>query len=198
MTARLPAISFDFGNDLWDGWIMKSILPFLGLCAAILQFTAGAADKPALDPNLEPFRPFLGKTWRGEFKNSTPEKPVIDVVRWERVLNGKAVRAVHSVNDGAYGGESIIRWDNASKKIAYHYFTTAGFMTMGTLTVETNRFTAVEQVVGSSDVTEVRSVTELRADGSMLSTAEYRKDGKVTGSREVLYKEAPGAEVKFK
>ena len=70
-----------------------------------------AADSPSLDPNLEPLRPFLGKTWKGEFKNSTPDKPVVDVMQWERALNGKAVRVLHSINDGEYGGESFIVWD---------------------------------------------------------------------------------------
>ena len=57
-------------------------------CAASLA----AADQPSLHPRLEPLRPFLEKTWTGAFKNSTPEKPVVDVMRWERALNGKAVR----------------------------------------------------------------------------------------------------------
>ena len=94
-----------------------------------------AAETGSLIEALEPFRPFLCKTWRGPFKDSKPDKPIIDVARWERALNGKAVRVLHSVNDGSYGGESIVRWDSGSKQITYHYFTTAGFMTSGTMTV---------------------------------------------------------------
>ena len=59
-----------------------------------------AADKASLDEHLEPLRPFLGKTWKGHFQNSTPEKPLVDVSRWERALNGKAVRILHSINGG--------------------------------------------------------------------------------------------------
>ena len=29
---------------------------------------------------LEPFRPFLGKTFKGELAESTPEKPVVDIM----------------------------------------------------------------------------------------------------------------------
>ena len=43
-----------------------------------------------------------------------------------------------------------------------------------------------------------KPIYELRADGSMLNKAEYLKNGVVTGSREVLYKEAPDARVVFK
>ena len=166
--------------------------------ACVCCFATGAAETESLDANLEPLRPLLGKTWRGEFKNSKPEKPMFDVARWERALNGKAVRTLHSVNDGVYGGESIIRWDKDSQQLVYHYFTTAGFMTTGTMKIEGNRVIGLEKVSGTNGVTQVRSTTELRTDGTLLSKAEYFKDGKAAGGREVLYKEDPKAEVKFK
>jgi len=75
-----------------------------------------AAEPPPLDPHLEPLRPWLEKTWKGEFKNSTPEKPIVDVARWERALNGKAVRVLHSINDGVYGGESLVMWDEEKSR----------------------------------------------------------------------------------
>ena len=158
-----------------------------------------AAETQPLDEHLEVLRPYLGRTWRGEFKNSKPDKPTIDVARWERALNGKAVRVLHSVNNGSYGGESIIRWDRESKQVVYHYFTTAGFMTSGTMTVADGKLVGFEKVSGDANgVTEVRSTTELRPDGTMLTKAEYLKDGQSVGGRETLYKEDPKAEVKFK
>lgn len=60
------------------------------------------ADQPTLDPHLEPLRPLLDTTWKATFPNSTPEKPIVDVARWERALNGKAIRILHSINDGTY------------------------------------------------------------------------------------------------
>jgi len=174
-------------------------IPAITLIAIAVSVAVRAADTPSLDEHLEPFRSFLGKTWRGEFKNSKPEKPTIDVARWERALNGKAIRVLHSVNDGAYGGESIIRWDKDAKQLVYFYFTTAGFMTSGTMTVADGKVVAHEKVTGDANgVTEVRSTTELRPDGTMLTKAEYLKNGKPVSDREVLYKEDPKAEVKFR
>ena len=104
-------------------------LHFLLAFSCWLAATIGvASDRPSLEPQLEPLRPLLDKTWKGAFKNSTPEKPIVDVMRWERALNGKAVRVLHSVNEGAYGGETIFRWDDKNQVVTYHYFTTAGFM----------------------------------------------------------------------
>lgn len=158
-----------------------------------------AWETGVLSEQLEPFRAFIGKTWRGEFKNSTPDKPTVDVARWERALNGKAVRVLHSINDGFYGGESVIYWDKDKSQIRYHYFSTAGFYNVGVMTISNRTITATEQVFGNKNgATEVRSTYELRADGTMLNHSQYLKNGEPTGSREVLYKEDPKAEVKFK
>jgi hypothetical protein len=173
---------------------------------AVLLFVAcngfGAlwgADTPSLDPHLEPLRPWLGKTWRGEFKNSTPEKPVVDVATWERALNGKAVRVTHSINDGSYGGETLMIWDETKKTLKYHYFTTAGFTTEGTITVEGAVLVTLEKVSGAAGgVTEVRGRSEMKPDGTFLVKTEYLKEGAWVPARETLYKEAPGAVVKFR
>ena len=175
----------------------SAALPFALAAAFIVTARGGETGK--LEEALEPLRPFLGKTWRGEFKDSTPEKPMVDVARWERALNGKAVRVLHSVTDGVYGGESIIRWDAEQKSIVYHYFTTAGFTTTGTMTISGGILTSVEKVSGKSEVSEVRSTSELRPDGTMVSKAEYlNKAGKASGGREITYKEDAKAEVKWR
>lgn len=178
---------------------MNSLCHAFLIIAFGLAATASAAEGGGLSKELEPFRPFLGKTWRGEFKNSTPEKPVVDISRWERALNGQAIRVIHSVNDGAYGGESFIRWDREKSSLVFHYFTTAGFMTTGTATFSDGKFTSHETVTGSANgVTQVRATSELRVDGTLFVKAEYLKNGEWTLGREATYREDPKAEVKFK
>lgn len=169
------------------------------LVALIAVASTRAADTAPLAKELEPMRPFLGKTWRGEFKNSTPEKPVVDVSRWERALNGQAVRVRHSVNDGTYGGESFIRWDKEKSSFVFHYFTTVGFMTTGTATFSDGRFTSHEIVSGNANgITEVRATSEFRPDGTLFVKSEYLKNGQWTVGREITYREDPKAEVRFK
>lgn len=176
-----------FGNLLW--------LLSLGL----LLGKTGAATLDDLDPHLAPLRPWLGKTWKGHLKASTPDKPVVDIAHWARALNGKAVRIVHSVNDGAYGGESFIRWDETKKAVVYHYFTTAGFMTTGTMVFKDGRLLTHELVGGSAGkITEVRAVTEMKADGSFVVKSEHRQNKKWLPARETTYREEPGAQVRFK
>src|SRR5262245_54509777 len=78
------------------------------LTAAAMPRAAVAEEK--LAEQLKAFAPYVGKTWKGEFAGSKPEKPIFDVSRCERVLNGQGVRILHSVNDGQYGGETMIIW----------------------------------------------------------------------------------------
>ena len=47
----------------------------------LLSLTNRVNAQEELAAELSMFKPFLGKTWKGEFKNSTKEKPVIDVAR---------------------------------------------------------------------------------------------------------------------
>ena len=171
---------------------MKMLLAFLLVAAAAPLYAADTLAK-----EIEPLRSFIGKTWKGHFKDSTADKPRVDVAKWERALNGKGVRILHSVNDGSYGGESIIMWNKKNERLEYHYFTTAGFMTHGTMRVEGNKLITRETVTGG-EVTEVEATHELLPDGKMRVSARHFKDGKQTGGREMVYEEAPGAQVVFR
>jgi hypothetical protein len=174
---------------------MKPLILLLLFTAA----TAMAGETNSLAKQLEPLRPFLAKTWRGHFKNSTPEKPTIDVSRWERALNGQAVRVLHSINQGKYGGETIIMWNRKNERLEYDYFTTAGFITHGTLKIEDRKMITHEVVIGSEEgITEVEAVSELLADGKFHSKSRYLKKGEWVDGHEVTYEEAPEAQVVFK
>ena len=174
-----------------------------GCIAAMATFGATiaclGAEQPALDSHLEPLRPLLEKTWKGQFKNSTPEKPVIDIARWERALNGRAVRILHSINDGMYGGESLVLWDEKKQQVGYYYFTTAGFMTTGAMQLENGKLITHEVVTGSSEgITEVRGVTEILPDGSFHVKSEYLKNGNWVPGHDATYREDTSAKVVFR
>ena len=142
--------------------------------AVALAFALPVASPAAeLIPQLAPLRPLTGKTWRGEFPDSTPGKPVVDVSRYEVALNGQAVRNMHSINDGAYGGESLMIWDKEKQAIVYYYFTTGGFYTTGTLKEEDGAIVAHETVKGDAGgVSEVKAVFRVLPDGRLCLSDE--------------------------
>ncbi len=148
---------------------------------------------------LEPLQPFIGKTWKGHFKNSTPEKPTVDIMKWERTLNGQAVRILHSINQGDYGGETIITWNAKTERLEYYYFTTAGFMTHGHMSWEGGKIVTHEEVTGNQDgITEVKSTMEILPHARLHTKSRYLKKGEWVDGHEITYELAPGAEVVFK
>lgn len=88
------------------------------LTAMLLLVCSALFAQENLSEHLAPLKPFIGKTWVGTFNNSSDGKQTIDVSRWERALNGQAVRILHSINNGEYGGESILYWDKEKKSLA--------------------------------------------------------------------------------
>jgi hypothetical protein len=173
---------------------------FWAVCLAATLSAAGEVSvKPSLNSHLEPLRPLLGKTWKGEFVGSKPDQPTVDIARWERALNGQAVRLLHSINHGVYGGETLFIWDDKRQAVVYYYFTTASFMTTGTLEVKDGNLVTHEEVKGNAGgVTEVRSTSQILPNGKLHVKAEHLKAGHWTLGHEVTYEEDPSSEVVFK
>lgn len=165
--------------------------------AMLAAVPPGAAESGTLDPKLEPLRPWLGKTWKQQ--PNEPGAGKIDVARWERALNGKAVRILHSIDNGAYGGETIVMWDRKKEAVVYHYFTTGGFTTNGTMKFEDGKMITHEHVSGEAGgVSEVRGTGTLQEDGTFRMKTEYLKNGKWQPGRDAVYREDAAAEVVFK
>ena len=180
--------------------IMRHRTLLLATCVLLGSFLRGRADSPTqLAKELEPLKAFVGKTWKGHFKNSTPEKPVVDGSKWERAMNGQAIRVLHSVNKGDYGGETLIVWNAKTKRIEFFYFTTAGYFTQGTVSIKDGKLLTHEDVTGNENgVTAVEATTELLPNGKMHLKARYFKKGEWTEGHEVTYELAPGEDVVFK
>jgi hypothetical protein len=150
-----------------------------------------------LIPQLEPFRPYLNTTWKGEFVGTV--KPTYDIQQWERILNGTHIRIMHSLNEGEYGGETIIFWDKINETLAYYYFTTSGFFTQGTLKVEVGKFISREKVQGEANgISEVKNITEILDDGRMHSKAYFYQNGKWLNGHEIIYHKDNNAKLIFK
>lgn len=114
-------------------------------------------------------------------------------------MNGKAVRSLHSINNGEYGGETLFYWDEEKKQISYFYLTTAGFRTEGVITTQENSFSSLEDVKGSAGgITKVRGKATITGPGKMNVSSEYFKDGAWSPGRNTDYVEDPSAQVIFK
>lgn len=174
---------------------MKALCFFL-----VLFCCSSAATELVLHPELEIFRPFIDSHWEGDLTEPGKDKKMIDRSIWSRALNGQAIKTVHSINDGDYGGETMIFWDQKQQKIAYYYFTTAGFYTHGTMTYNatTKSIEALEKVENNKQgITQVRSSSVLD-DKVLKVSSEYLQNNKWVKGHSAVYKRVPNTEVKFR
>jgi len=152
-----------------------------------------------LTAHLKPFENYIGKTFKGKFANSTKENPTFDVSHWERILNGMAIRIMHSVNDGEYGGETIITWDAKKNSLVSTYFTTAGFTTNAVIHFEDNKLISIEDVTGNENgITKVKAIIEFLPNGDFHNSSKYLMNDIWVDGHKVYYKENPDAKVIFK
>ena len=176
---------------------MREIIPFLFLSTYLISQNTN--DSFPLSEHLKPFSSYVGKTFKGKFAHSTQEKPAYDISRWERALNGNAIRILHSVNNGEYGGESIIMWDSERESLASWYFTTAGFYPTSTFEFDGKRLISMEDVSGNQNgITKVKTIIQLLPDGKLKNRSKYFMNNVWVDGHEIYYQEAPDAKVVFK
>ena len=150
-----------------------------------------AADIAVYEP-MAPFAALAGRAWRGE--GTGPDgKPIVDFAYYEMILGGRAFQSTHKIENANYGGRTIFFFDEGAKKYIYHYFTTAGFHTIGEITPTETGFTAIEEVVGHAEFSEVRSemIIDRDASGAIMrvESSHVRKDGAVSAGDSITYRE---------
>tara|TARA_B100001059_G_scaffold53555_1_gene47858 strand:- start:106594 stop:107133 length:540 start_codon:yes stop_codon:yes gene_type:complete len=178
--------------------VMKILLL---LCSMLFTAAIGAAETGALHPKLEVFRPYLGQYWQGNLAEPGSTKAVIDRSHWFRALNGQAIKTVHSINHGEYGGESFIFWDEAKNSLAYYYFTTAGFYTYGTMQFnpQSGEITALENVENNQNgITQVKSHSKIMPDGTLEVRSTYLQNEQWVQGHSAVYQPVAPQEIIFK
>lgn len=161
---------------------------------------ASASETGQLHAKLEPFRPYLNQHWRGDLTQPGKTEKVIDRSLWSRALNGQAIKTVHSINDGEYGGESFIFWDEAKQSLAYYYFTTAGFYTHGTMefNVQSGEIVALENVENNQNgITQVKSFSRILPDGTLQTKSSYLQNGNWVDGHSATYQPVAAQPIRF-
>ncbi|MFD2166936.1 hypothetical protein ACFSJY_11795 [Thalassotalea euphylliae] len=153
------------------------IIPKIVITMALTVMSLKAyAEDLKLAKELAIFEQYLG-SWESEFDPKEGQPKMVDVSKWERALNGTTVRTLHSINDGMYGGESLIFFDKEKGKVVFYYFTTAGFYTQGWIEqIADNAFVAYEDVSGNKDgITQVKSTSTLTPNKITVETSYFKK-----------------------
>lgn len=172
-------------------------------CIRFLAFFFLVTSAPAtvaeevlpLHPKLERLRPFLGVTWRGDLRDPGTKNRRIDVVRYDRTLNGEVVRMLHSMNNGDLGGEMVIRFSDEKDAVEYHYFTSAGFYVQGIMTFRGGRMIAEDQ---DAEGRPVLRTERWRKGDALVSVTRMYREGEWTRGTEQIYEPAPDEKIRYR
>lgn len=103
---------------------MRSLSAF----AILLSLTATTPTRAELDPRFAPIAFLADHCWRANFSET-----MSDLQCFESLYGGKLIGNTHQVqgSDPLYQGQSIFSWDDANKRVRYHYFTSTGAVSEG-------------------------------------------------------------------
>ena len=164
---------------------MKQFLYFL-LPALIVS--AQTKSEPPLSDHLIEMKPFIGNTYKGDFINSTKENPMIDILSFERALNGNAVKVIHSVNNGEFGGETMVMWNPEKGRLQSWYFTSAGSLTMQNVQIKKDTFISIEDVSGNQNgITKVKTIIEVLHGDQIQKRTKYLMNNLWKDGSEIIY-----------
>lgn len=157
----------------------------------LVLIAPATAQTWAPDPALAALAPLVGETWQSTFESDG--QTVTDVSRFEWAMRGHALRNIHALGGGAYGGETLV-WAEGDS-LRFVYVTSGGFTTSGSGFIrDDGALVAEEAVVGNEDgIDRVRSVSFVDADGLLQTVAEYRQRGEWSPGRTATYVRTPDA-----
>jgi hypothetical protein len=162
---------------------MRTLLITLSIFVVSLSISAAEPIK-----ELSPLSPFIG-TWQTVGGSVDGSDDFEDISRWEWAFDGKIVKITHSVNQGAYYGESLIGWDAQKSEIVYRYVNNAGFFTDGVITPVSDARISVHEVVRGSTSGPTETLSEYWIDeaGLLKAWSKLKIDGKWTEQNDVSY-----------
>ena len=101
------------------------------------------------------------------------------------------------LNDGAYGGRTIVFYDEGAQAYVFHYFTTAGFHSTGTFELRDDGFDSIEHVAGHESVAEIRGRVTIGDGVFTAKNVTINKDGTTQESEPAIYREVSERPVLF-
>ena len=122
-----------------------------------------------------PLDRLVGTRWRGEPGESDKEhgQPA-DYSEWYKDLGGSVLVNRHVLEDGSYGGVTLVFRHRVTNALVFNYITSAGFRTSGSFTLnEDGTWSAEEDLEGLPHIDKVRSTGRINEDGTMSSVSEF-------------------------
>jgi hypothetical protein len=106
---------------------------------------------------------------------------------------------VHSVNDGEYGGETLIMWDDEKGSLMSWYFTTAGSLTISQAVIKGEQFISIEDVgANQNGITKVKTIIQLLHGQRLQKKTKYLMNNIWVDGNDMIYDEVKDKRPMFK
>lgn len=169
------------------------LFAIVALIMSVSATRAGDGADSAYAP-MAVFAELAGRSWRGEGTGPNGQ-PIVDIARYELILGGRALQSTHRLEGETYGGRTIYFYDEAADAYIFHYFTTAGFHTVGAIEPTQSGFKSVETIEGLPEIAEVHAQISIDGDRMRVESFHLNHEGDRSTGDTIVYAEIddPGA-----
>ena len=173
---------------------MKYGLIFFFISCFVL---ANSSEKNDLSYRLRGFEPFIGKYFKGSINNVSKLKSSSEVIYFQRILNGQAIRISHSINHGEFGGETIIAWNDSNNLLESIYFSTGGTIKKSIVEIKDHKVILLEDLINDNSIKKVKTTYKLLLNGNLEKEIKYYIDKTWRKSHVLIYKNDKNSKLIF-
>lgn len=153
---------------------MKTLFRNLLTTIFILAIVCIASNAQSLQERLNPLKPFLGRTWKGDLKAPNGELISVSVRNFESIADGKVIKIIKKSEGKSDWGEGCFYWNDIEKKIAYFFIEGAGVFQTGFVKVENNAITIEGTMTWPTQMNP-----QVKQSYEFKNTFEFTSDGKM-------------------
>jgi hypothetical protein len=154
---------------------MKSIAGGCAIALLILLVPVTSSSAGELEEHLQFLEPLIGKEWVGGYVGS--ESPDMQIVlRFEQVLDGRAVRYVREVEAADFSGLTQFYWNPGRAEVCFISLNNRGIVEEGVVKAENGRIVLHGKSHREDKTTEFKTTLEIDANGTLRDTF-LRVDG---------------------
>jgi hypothetical protein len=164
----------------------RQLLIIALLSAAMLPVASSGGQGQDLDPRLEFLAPLIGTDWVGHFVGSA-DSTLTHRVRWEAILDGRAVRRVKTVPQAGFATEGYYFWDWERGQVTFVSVSNRGQVTHGIVSTDEGRIVLRGVWRDGEGPHEFVLTLEVLADGRLRDRYENVIDGKRTPGHLIEY-----------
>jgi len=143
-----------------------------GGCAIALLILLGpvlSSSAAELDEHLEFLKPLIGKEWVGGFVGSESSDIQI-VLRFEQVLDGRAVRYVREVEAADFSGLTQFYWNPGRGEVCFISLNNRGIVGEGVVSTVDGKIVLLGKSHRQDKTTEFKTILEIDPKGTLRDT----------------------------